>query len=54
MLELLDRRTRPVCVVLTGRGATPRLMERADTVTEMKCVKHGLKQGVKAQAGVEF
>ncbi|MBM3891197.1 MAG: cob(I)yrinic acid a,c-diamide adenosyltransferase [Verrucomicrobia bacterium] len=54
VLELLDRRTRPVCVVLTGRGATARLIERADTVTEMKCVKHGLKQGIKAQPGVEF
>jgi cob(I)alamin adenosyltransferase len=54
VLELLDRRTHPVCVVLTGRGATPRLIERADTVTEMKCVKHGLKRGIRAQAGVEY
>ncbi|MBM3887661.1 MAG: cob(I)yrinic acid a,c-diamide adenosyltransferase [Verrucomicrobia bacterium] len=54
VLQLLDRRTRPVCLVLTGRDATERLIAAADTVTEMKCVKHGLKQGIKAQKGVEF
>ena len=42
------------CVVLTGRGATAGLMALADTVTEMKCVKHGLTAGRKAQEGVEL
>jgi cob(I)alamin adenosyltransferase len=42
-------------VILTGRGAPPELIERADLVTEMKLVKHPFKeQGVKAQAGIEF
>jgi nickel-dependent lactate racemase len=47
------RATGPV-IVLTGRGATPGLLARADTVTEMRCVKHGYAAGWKAQAGVEF
>ncbi|MFM7696876.1 MAG: cob(I)yrinic acid a,c-diamide adenosyltransferase [Vulcanococcus sp.] len=42
-------------VALTGRGAPPALLERADLVTEMKLVRHPFReQGVKAQAGIEF
>lgn len=41
-------------LVLTGRGAGPGLQALADTVTEMKKVKHGLKTGWQAQEGVEF
>lgn len=41
-------------IVLTGRGATRELMDLADTVTEMRCVKHGYEQGIKAQKGVEY
>jgi cob(I)alamin adenosyltransferase len=42
-------------VILTGRGAPPELVERADLVTEMKLIKHPFReQGVKAQAGIEF
>ncbi len=41
-------------VVLTGRGASDALIEAADLVTDMAMVKHPFRQGVKAQAGVEF
>ncbi|RJQ66458.1 MAG: cob(I)alamin adenolsyltransferase [Desulfobacteraceae bacterium] len=41
-------------VVLTGRGATQGLMALADTITEMKAVRHGLSNGWAAQQGVEF
>ncbi|WP_071190610.1 cob(I)yrinic acid a,c-diamide adenosyltransferase [Trichormus sp. NMC-1] len=42
-------------VILTGRGAPPALMEKADLVTEMTLVKHPFRdQGVKAQAGIEY
>ncbi|MDB9447997.1 cob(I)yrinic acid a,c-diamide adenosyltransferase [Anabaena sp. CS-542/02] len=42
-------------VILTGRGAPPALIERADLVTEMTLIKHPFRdQGVKAQAGIEF
>ena len=41
-------------VVLTGRNAKPELVEMADLVTEMAMVKHPFRDGVKAQAGVEF
>jgi len=42
------------CVVMTGRNATAGLISIADTVTEMRMVKHGLTEGWKAQKGVEF
>jgi cob(I)alamin adenosyltransferase len=42
-------------VILTGRGAPPELIDRADLVTEMTLVKHPFQeQGVKAQPGIEF
>ena len=42
-------------VILTGRGAPPALVERADLVTEMTLVKHPFReQGVKAQPGIEY
>lgn len=41
-------------IVLTGRGATPGLIALADTVTEMRCLKHGFEAGRAAQPGVEY
>ncbi len=43
-----------VTVVLTGRGATEGLIQAADTVSEVRCIKHGFYSGRKAQKGVEF
>jgi cob(I)alamin adenosyltransferase len=43
-----------VCLVLTGRGATPGLVAMADTVTEMLAIRHGLASGITAQKGVEW
>jgi cob(I)alamin adenosyltransferase len=54
VIELLGKRPPAVTVVLTGRGATPRLLALADTVTEMRNVKHALAGGRRAQKGVEF
>jgi cob(I)alamin adenosyltransferase len=45
----------PGCtMVLTGRGATEGLIDAADTVSEIRSVKHGFDRGRKAQKGVEF
>ena len=40
-------------IVLTGRNAPQELIDLADTVTEMRMVKHGYEQGLLSQAGVE-
>ncbi|SMF22244.1 cob(I)yrinic acid a,c-diamide adenosyltransferase [Tistlia consotensis] len=41
-------------VVITGRNAKDELIEAADLVTEMTMIKHPFRDGVKAQAGIEF
>lgn len=41
-------------VVITGRAAPDGLIEVADTVTEMRLVKHAFKAGIKAQKGIEL
>ena len=43
-----------VHVILTGRNAHPDLVAIADTVTEMRQVKHAYEKGILAQRGIEF
>jgi cob(I)alamin adenosyltransferase len=43
-----------VHVILTGRNAHPTIVELADTVTEMRQVKHAYEKGVMAQRGIEY
>lgn len=40
-------------LVLTGRGATPELIELADYVSEIRAVKHPAEKGIKARKGIE-
>ncbi len=49
-------KSRPVNqhVVITGRGAPDELIDIADTVTEMKDIKHAYRAGIKAQPGIEL
>lgn len=55
VLTGLEQKQADTHVILTGRGAPPALIERADLVTEMTLVKHPFReQGVKAQPGIEF
>ena len=41
-------------VVITGRDAAPELIEIADTVTEMRMVKHAYERGITARKGIEY
>jgi cob(I)alamin adenosyltransferase len=52
--EALQQRPEMVHVILTGRNAHPSLVALADTVTEMRQVKHAYESGVLAQRGVEY
>ena len=54
VVELISQGDEDSCIVLTGRGATDLLISKADTVTEMCCLKHGLDAGWAAQRGVEY
>ena len=51
---LTTQKPRDTHVIITGRNAKDELIEIADLVTDMTMVKHPFRDGVKAQAGVEF
>ena len=53
LATLLDRPEK-VSVVLTGRDAPPALVELADTVTEMRNVKHAYDRGIIAKKGIDY
>ncbi|MBL8019492.1 MAG: cob(I)yrinic acid a,c-diamide adenosyltransferase [Leptospirales bacterium] len=53
VIKLLNSAPEDKVVVLTGRFASQTLMACADTVTEMRSIKHAFDQGVPAQKGIE-
>ncbi|MBM4135267.1 MAG: cob(I)yrinic acid a,c-diamide adenosyltransferase [Nitrospira sp.] len=53
-LELISNKPANLELVLTGRGATKRLIEIADYVTEMNGVKHPFYSGISARKGIEY
>ena len=54
VVAVLKEKPEQVHVILTGRNAHPTIIELADTVTEMKQVKHAYEKGVMAQRGIEY
>ena len=54
LFEILEAKDDGVELILTGRGATPQLIEAADLVTEMVAIKHPYEQGVPARMGIEY
>ena len=54
VVETLKSKPEMVHVILTGRNAHPTIVEAADTVTEMRQVKHAYEKGVMAQRGIEY
>ena len=54
VLKALANRPKNQSVVVTGRGGGAAIRELADTVSEIKDVKHAYHAGVKARKGVDF
>lgn len=55
VFDVLERRPQGTHVVITGRNATPELIEFADLVTEMREIKHPYRTtGLGAQPGIEL
>jgi cob(I)alamin adenosyltransferase len=52
--SVLEVRSEKQNVVITGRGASEWLMEKADLVTEMKEIKHPFQKGILAQKGIDW
>jgi len=53
-VEVLTSRPEPVSVIVTGRDAPSEIVEIADTVTEMRKVKHAYDRGVMARRGIDY
>jgi len=53
VLDTLNRRPSQVHVCLTGRRCPEEIIALADTVTEMKMIKHAFQAGIPAQRGIE-
>ncbi|MDX2464428.1 MAG: cob(I)yrinic acid a,c-diamide adenosyltransferase [Porticoccus sp.] len=54
VLDVLKNRPKNQSVVITGRGGGSALQALADTVSEIKDIKHAYKAGVMARRGVDF
>lgn len=54
VLAMLTSKPPEVNVILTGRGAHPEILSRADLITEMKEIRHHYQQGEKSRKGIEF
>jgi cob(I)alamin adenosyltransferase len=53
LVKIIISKPENVELVITGRYASPRVIEMADLVTEMGMVKHYYQKGVKARLGIE-
>jgi cob(I)alamin adenosyltransferase len=53
LLNLIAQKPEHVELVITGRGATKKIIDKADLVTEMKEIKHYFNKGVNARTGIE-
>lgn len=53
LLALVARKPPDMELVLTGRGATQKLLEKADLVTTMQATKHYFDTGQEARQGIE-
>lgn len=54
LMNLLEAKPDHVTLIITGRYAPPELLDRADSVLEMRKVKHPFDSGVPAMEGIEY
>ncbi|MDB2590162.1 cob(I)yrinic acid a,c-diamide adenosyltransferase [Candidatus Thioglobus sp.] len=54
ILNALNNRPKDQHVVITGRAASENLIQIADTVSEVKDIKHAFRENIKAQKGIDL
>ena len=54
ILNALSNRPKDQHVVITGRAASTGLIDIADTVSEIKDIKHAFRANIKAQKGIDL
>ncbi|OGP74542.1 MAG: cob(I)yrinic acid a,c-diamide adenosyltransferase [Deltaproteobacteria bacterium RBG_16_49_23] len=54
VLEIIRRKPPEMHLVLTGRDAHPEVIELADTVSEIREIKHAYRKGIDPQPGIDY
>lgn len=54
LIEFIRKKPTSLEIILTGRHASPELIELAHLVSEMKSIKHPYDAGMKARRGIEY
>ena len=54
LLNFIDEKPNGMELVLTGRGATEKLIARASYVSEINKIKHPFDEGIPSRKGIEF
>ncbi len=54
VLEVIRQKPAGMHLVLTGRDAHPQVIELADTVSEIKEIKHAYRVGIEPQPGIDY
>ncbi|MDI6641782.1 MAG: cob(I)yrinic acid a,c-diamide adenosyltransferase [Elusimicrobiota bacterium] len=54
LLDLVNMKPEKLELVLTGRGATEKIIKQADLVSEIKKVKHPYDKGIQKRKGIEY
>lgn len=54
VLKILDNKPADLDIIITGRNAHEKLIEKADLVTEMKEIKHPYQKGILAKKGIDY
>lgn len=53
-LSLIKNKNPDIELILTGRNPAPELLELADYISEIACVRHPYSRGIKARRGIEY
>jgi len=54
VLEVIRQKPPLMHLVLTGRDAHPQIIESADTVSEIREIKHAYRKGIEPQPGIDY
>ena len=54
VIDIIRERPKRLSLVLTGRGVPDELIDIADTVSEIREIKHAYSKGIKAKKGIEY
>ena len=54
VMDILDGKPEALHLVITGRDAHPDVIERADTVSEVREIKHAYQKEIEPQPGIDY